>query len=501
MSSAERVYTFECNLAVAGKNLSVAAINVDMNIDAVPTIEFNVDPFHQKGQSPKQAFTPSLKHYFTGPIPKAIYGAVNKSEPSATFSLTAKSASDTQTIQCNGWVPVGAGYNEASSVNMAGFSVTIAHPLILAERSNRLVPYFGEFKNYRKAIIDGYPIPFLEFMIAAFDKRISNTASTSPDGVPTGTDPLVLLNERAKTALSNLTANLVWEPGKSNQYANPRAHTRACAVMVVQLFSTEVFTPLQAIVSMVCPNFFIRLAPDQKDLSKPMVLAPREPWGDVETVIEDKEISKLQPAPVSINQLSGVAITQSAFKDSEYAREYCAMNQFAIIEPQDAATKPDKYPSGPLKVVNMPGWLSDYASLVEDVPGTIGSNIGLDNKIEAEKKLLSKYFPLYSTVMRGYLKSQLQLLHYADKQVMVFTKLLLTKGGNLVRPGVVYEVNSGGPLCYFYCIKVRHRINVASAEAMTVLEGAYFRSTEGGSFEVTPAKGAKNPLFLDENKK
>lgn len=495
MSSADRVYTFECSLTIAGKNLSVAAINVDMTVGSIPTIEFNVDPFHEKGQSPKQAFTPSLKHYFTGSIPDAIYEAVNKSEPNATFSLTVKSSSDTQTIQCNGWVPVGAGYNEASSVNMAGFSVTIAHPLILANRSSRIIPYFGKFEAIKTIVIKGVKEPFYDFIKRMLRNRVSKISSTKK-GVPKGSMSLTKLNERAKLALSNLETNLVWESGTKDTYSNEYAHKYACASMINHIFADEAYTPLQAITSMVCPNYFIRLAPDSQDLSKPMVLAPLEPWGDVAITIEDKEISKLQPAPVSTEQMSGVALASTSFKDNPWAQRFGIMNQFAVVEPEEAVTTPEKFPSGPLRTVPMPGWMSDYANMVQGpVTYTSGANLGTKSDVNAQEPPETKYMRFYVDKLKIWLKAQLQYLHYADKTVMVFTKLLLTKGGNLVRPGVVYEIDGGGPLCYFYGTKIRHRINVAAAEAYTVIEGAYFRSSKGGAFSVTPAKGAKNPLF------
>lgn len=495
MSSAERVYTFDCNLTIAGKNLSVASINVDMTVGSIPTIEFNVDPFHEKGQSPKQAFTPSLRHYFTGSIPDALYEAVNKSEPSVTFSLTVKSESDTQTIQCNGWVPVGAGYNEASSMNMAGFSVTVSHPLILANRSSRIIPYFGDYDSYKTASLSGDSVPFYTYITDVIDRRIIKVSTQSSEG-PEGSDGINKLNERAKQALSDLKKNLVWEPGTKNVYSSPAAHKSACMTMVNQIFSPQTFTPLQAIVTLLCPNYFIRVAPDPQDLSKPMVLGPFEPWGKVAITIEDKEISKLQPAPVSIDQISGVALAQSSWKSNTNDSKYCIMNQFAVVEPPEAISTPEKFPTGPLKTVDMPGWLSDYAVTVQDTPEYAGgATQGILSDVIGQESPKPQYMFLYVDKIRDWLKAELQYLHYADKTVMVFTKLLLKKGDNLVRPGVVYEVDGGGPLCYFYATKVRHRINVAAAEAYTVIEGGYFRSTKGGAFSVTPAFGAPNPLF------
>ena len=498
MSAPDRVYTFECSAKAGGQDLAVSGVTINMPLQGIPDIQLNVDPFHTKGQSPKNAMKPSLATYFTGKIPEALYDAARKSKADATFSLKAKSSSDNQEISCKDWVVDGAGYNAASSLSMEGFALVLRHPLLLASRSFPLRRN-DTFESWRTTLGDqAAGMDVLEFMYAALDQILTVSLSNRGDKkepLPSGSDDLNKLTRLGTVALDKLKANLSWEQGASTRLFEPALHRAAMTHMLSWLFNSDAFCPLQAISSLLGLNYFLRLAPGSS-LSEPMSLGPMEPWGDVGISLDEHDLHRVQPSAMSINNVSGLGLIRSNSDESAHCGGSISMAQYAIVEPRDFDNS-DKYPPGPVKAISGPPWLSELALLTgmgSQPFGIVSPGAGAETL--AQTAAASTYSPLYSNSLRAYLQSALQLQHWQDRQVLLQCRLLLTKDGKLLRPGVVFEVTgSGSPLFYFYCTKVVHQVNVATAEAYSIVQGAYFRSPKGGSFEFTQAKGSHSSIF------
>jgi hypothetical protein len=492
--------TFDYSVQVDGLNLACAAFVVTIGINDIPTIKCTIDPFHLKGTPVKRAMDPELSYYFNKPIPRQLNSTLKKPKENSQVEITMQGKGRmNQKISASNWVLDGVSYDSVSASEAGGLTITLKHPVVLADRSYTCLVGSSSENSSPVKIPTGDLFTVATSLMQTYVDKASTDGSILGDSGASSV--LKHMKQRLATSVDKLKQHMQWEGGSLSLSGVER--DVYCSLWS-NIAGSSALSPF-GLMRSICLMFNACIGP--KNLSDPLVAMPASPWGNVDFTIDDSDIQDLQINPSDVRQASGLYAIFSPYATSGShpllmqgdKKKYTASKLWIVPKGIEDS---ERDPNGTIKQAEFPAWLNGlvygqqkaaYAQWLAllNKAGTPGINA----PDLAKPKDLTYVKKSTGEVINKYLESTLQMQHRADHTAAIRCRAMFTSGGKPVRPGVVAAITHSGELFYIYVTKVTHVLSKPSSAAYTVIEGSHYRTGEGGLFDLTPAKGKPNVMY------
>jgi len=517
----------------------VSQIRVNLQENAVPSVDLTIDPAHRPGGD-NQTATLATSYKMAELWDKLQLLVVDR-DVRCSLAFKAISPVDDNEIQeldLQDWLLASAGIAGFSADGNFAVRIQLRHPAYKLEQSSMFVG------NISKEIRTDY-----DFSASGFDNIVKGLKTTlqllatdelRPDFSAQGVDSsvngaLIRLREVAADAFTTLE----WDPTLyaaygatyddwplSNQMDDFEPDFKnALAREVIGL--TE-FNPWELIAQRIVNSWFVTIVPTYTEATLKMV--PSTPWQDWKYYIEDTDIADINFPGGDLREVAGVISgdwysinagattyldTAGSGESKNILQEAGYVCNAAISGTYGAAIQSLAVPQWFTKALaskaafNLFTWLNEGAT--QRTPGNMGDTqdvivvngnvYAVDNDTYVSSiRLIAKqtFLGLFRQTVQAPI--QLRLLI----QVPTGTEAAATGAQEPLLPGFVYrlqttptvEVETSRPIMEMYVTQVVHVIDAQAATASTSLSGRYIRPEGGFPDIVVPPTG--NPVWNGE---
>jgi hypothetical protein len=420
----------------------------------------------------------------------------------------------TQTMEVKEWVISGVGSTQMGASGGYAISVTVSHPLILAD-----VTHTNLFnaKDVKEPASIGKATNIVEKVVKTLEKYLDTVGSDELSVEGIDSKDWQALKGRVKTAVSALSDKLEWNNKGGSDLPFFEGSGLNLKDKLGNYFDTaiwhEVFkattgnhSPLNTIKAFTQGLYGVGMDGGFND--KKMMLSPEIPWGLATAVIYDDEISQISLPAIDDLPLAGLVIPYPSKKDAawyditargldgenEKRKDSCAFYIKPALEGQVGAIPYD----------SLPAWLLSYPEYLVQDYDSFDPAKRQDYNIEASLSTGAKDDIASDFEKTAELWALNRFREYfgAGKTANISTKLNIGTEWSSIYTGDNVEVRSrqtDKPLFYFNVKAIKHIVSPSSSRASTEFYGTHVRPPEGyPSAKITESDvkgGIKNLLY------
>jgi hypothetical protein len=502
-------------MTIDGDNYPVAAVEMIATHNAIPYFVLVIDgkPLESSANPKGTIRRPDLAELqeTRASLSKYIYDG----DKPVSFKIQEGNIKGvTQTVEVSEWIISGVGSTQMGASGGYAISVTVSHPLILADVTHTNLFNARDVKEPAKI---GKTKNIVDKVVKTLEKYLDTVGSDVLSVKGLDKKDWKNLRGRVKKAVSALNDKLEW----NNKGGSDLPYFEGSGInfknKIGKYFDTaiwhEVFkaadgnhTPLNTIKAFTQGLYGVGLDGGFND--KKMMLSPEIPWGVATAVIYDDEIAQISLPAIDDLPLAGLVIPYPSKKDAgshdiirpgangenEKRKDSCAFYIKPALEGQVGAIPYDSLPAWILSYPEFnvqnddnfdPGSRKDHAFNAPLSTGSI-DDIAADFEKAAELWAINRYREYFG----------------ASKTVNISTKLNIGTQWSSIYTGDNVEVRSrqtDKPLFYFNVKAIKHIVSPSASKASTEYYGTHVRPPEGyPTAQITPddvKNGIKNLLY------
>jgi hypothetical protein len=421
----------------------------------------------------------------------------------------------TQTVDIKEWIISGVGSTPMQASGGYAVSVTVSHPLIMADVTHTNLFNSKELKEPAK--IDKGAGNIVKKVVATLEKYLDivGTSNLNVEGIEK--EDWKKLKGRVKRAVAVLDDKLEWNnkggsdlpffEGSGLKLSSKLSKYFDAAIWFEVFKSSEGnHSPLNTIKAFTQGLYGVGMDGGFND--KKMLLSPEIPWGLATAVIYDDEIAQISLPAIDDLPIAGLVLPYPSKNSAGGYHFYARGKDGENSKRKDTCAfyiKPALQGQvGAIPYESLPAWLLSYPEFVAQDYGSwnpaerpnymfnAGNSTGVKGTIRADFEKAAEQWALNR--FREYLG--------AAKTVNISTKLNIGTEWSSIYTGDNVEVRSrqtDKPLFYFNVKAIKHIVSPSSSRASTEYYGTHVRPPEGyPSASITPndvTNGIKNLLY------
>jgi hypothetical protein len=480
-------------VTIDGDDYPVAAVEMIATHNAIPYFVLVIDGKPVSGSDTGSIRKPDLAEIqeVRASLSKYIYDY----EQPVSFKLQEGNLNGvTQTMEVKEWIISGVGSTQMGASGGYAISITVSHPLIMADVTHTNLFNAKDVKEPAK--IDGGS-NIKDKVVKTLEKYLETVGSDvlSVKGIEKA--DWEKLKGRVKRAVSALDDKLEWNNKGGDDLPFFKGSEIDLTEKLSKYFDTaiwhEVFkategnhSPLNTIKAFTQGLYGVGMDGGFND--KPVMLSPEVPWGLATATIYDDEIAQISLPAIDDLPLAGLVIPYPSKKDgatwdveapgpdgeNEKRKDSCAFYIDPALEGQVGAIPYD----------SLPGWLLSYPEFaVQDY----------DRFDPADRKNYSIEAPIstgdtddiaedFEKAAKVWALNRFREYFGVGKTCNISTKLNIGTEWSSIYTGDNVEVKSrqtGKALFYFNVKAIKHIVSPSSSKAGTEYYGTHVRPPEG----------------------
>ena len=486
----------DCYIEIDGAEYPVAAFNIDLTENAIPTIVISLDSHnydYDAAKSTPPAETPTPEQLI------AIYNIFQKyCEDRATANFVFKAQGknedgkeDTQQIVLENWICFDSGFKSIQATGYSAFTITLKHPILSATQgpssllSAKYIPP-DDFEDDMQKTKDPY-----SGLLLALELYLTTVGESQPgQGKPDLTSQKKQFQEAIDALKANVTNELKSYPIAGSDFTPAFKHTTFDYAT-----SFKESSIWNVLAGTLCSEFFVSLKPNFNKV----VISSLQPWADSKYAFSISDIINIQLPSNDLEPISGASCivnediisVLSTFggggsgdiRDTSYF-DGCTWTEIKNKKPVKGTILrvgfPQWFIAGLRQNAKGPGVLSP--SVQEDLSTDVLLRTAIEDQYMKELEKLTK------TVF---------LIKYRQAVSMVFTMRLCLQYNNVdLLPGAVGHIyGDNGELLRGYIVSVRHVVDVAAKQAQTEVSMRYVRQR---GFTVMNTDSVYTPIWEND---
>ena len=459
--------SIKAKLTIGGIEYDASLIQLVFEEGQIPYYTAVIAPFSQP------VVKPTLASFLEGAIPNALEQAAQTSQK---CNLTVKMSDSGVDINLNGWLIKQVGVAVKNALSVEGIPVNIYHPAVQLTQI-----YFGTF-GLAKMDTTTKVVGSTGFKDAVTESlTIYGEALELTDVYPSFRPSLSKVRKDLKTGIKLINKYIKCDVQGPNKMPTIQASQNWILSYALTASGQSLWDWLVSLAY----EYYLQVVPDPNNMNGPLILQPKEPWGDVKVTVKDTTVGSIDVPSLDVKSVSGVGVVKSSALNAgigasyifeQKQQKYSLASKIYVYPKQPAETETARY-----RYVQqgLAPWLErallsgHNAEVATDVFNALEEGASTGDYIRA---FASAQYIDNTDVIEDWVKEAFYMTCCSNIYAsFVCHPSAVLQSGNIVMPGMVVSVSS---LFKFFSSKTTHIFNAAQRSIYSTIEGNYYRNNK-----------------------